>query len=103
MPQITFYGASDDLLEIEGYFEEEFYLKENNTAIAEVIFGNDEGILYVIAEFGAEGWELSVANGEEWPKGYNITFGERTDYESDPSIIMQVPEGTIVREFDADE
>ena len=103
MPQITFYGASDDLLEIEGYFEEEFYLKENNTAIAEVVFGNDEGILYVIAEFGAEGWELSVANGEEWPKGYNITFGSRPSRESDPAIIMQVPEGTIVREFDADE
>ena len=102
MPQITFYGASDDLLEYEGYVTEELSAY-GRPIIAEVIFGNDEGILYVIAEFGHEGWELSVANGEEWPKGYNITFGSRPSRESDPAIIMQVPSGTIVREFDADE
>ena len=103
MPELVFYGASDDLLEIEGYIEDEYYTNGDDVAIAEVIFPKDEGILYVVAEFGHEGWELSVTNGEEWPKGHNITFGSRPSRESDPAIIMQVPEGTIVREFDADE
>lgn len=102
MPEITFYGASDDLLEYEGYVTEELS-GYGRPIIAEVIFGNDEGILYVIAEFGHEGWELSVCNGEEWPKGYPITYGTRPDRETDPAVILQVPEGTIVREFDADE
>jgi hypothetical protein len=100
--KMTIYGASDDLLEIESdTFREEFDVPGST----EVLVVDPEGnTLIVTAEFGAAGraraeWTLSVLNTDGATATWPIQFGERPGYESDPAIILEVPEGTEVREL----
>ena len=104
--KMTIYGASDDLLEIESdSFTDEFEVY----GPTEVLIEDPDGAsLIVTAEFGARGkrrsdWTLGVLNSDEWPTGWTIQFGDRPDREGDPAIILDVPEGTTVRELDSDD
>jgi len=99
MAELIIYGASDDLVEVEGAFVEEFeaYPKWSGWVIAP-----DGDRLKVKAEFGARGkhksdWTLTVENTGTYPD-WPIRFGERPDREGDPAIFIDVPEGTIVKE-----
>jgi hypothetical protein len=100
--RMVIYGASDDLLEVES---EEFVTEFDVYGPTEVLVEDREGnSLLVKAEFGASGrmkadWTLGIENTAYWPKDWTIQFGERPDREDDPAIILDVPEGTTVREL----
>ncbi|PBC38570.1 hypothetical protein CJ179_38920 [Rhodococcus sp. ACS1] len=96
MPELIIYGASDDLVELEGYIEDEFYVDEANEFHGSLV--GPGGSLGIFAKFGWRGWELSVTALENdghapWP----FHFGDRPDRPEDPAIFIDVPEGTKLR------
>lgn len=99
MSTLTIYGASDDLVETEGEFVEEF---QAYSAWRGSIDSPDGDSLIVTAEFGKPGsdaeWTLGIENSGTWP-AWPIRFGERPDREGDPALIIEVPAGTVVREL----
>lgn len=108
MSEITIYGASDDLLEVEGAVDEEFGAYGGVTVVVESPTGErlwvravfDEGPLRGIGE----GWALSVLHadpvrGWRWP----VRFGARPERSEDPTLIIECPDGTVVREWVAEE
>ena len=100
MAELVIYGASDDLVETEGVFREEF--SAYGPWRGKVLAPNGDALV-VTAEFGATGlyrhdWTLGVENSGTWP-AWPIRFGERPDREGDPAIIIDVPAGTIVEEL----
>ena len=97
---LTIYGASDDLLELEGYINEEYTAYRKATLVLRAPTGAQ---LAITAEFdGAtpipgEGWALSILHSDPqwtWP----VRLAERPDRPDDPAIVLQVPAGTCVRE-----
>ncbi|WP_190264853.1 hypothetical protein [Glutamicibacter nicotianae] len=94
MAEIIIYGASDDLVEIEGAIREEFDIYEPSTVVLESPGGE---FMRVDIQYRRE-WEINVGSMTDvltpsWP----IRFGERPDNEDDPAIIIDAPEGTTVR------
>lgn len=99
MSKLTIYGASDDLVEVTGEFDEEFRLPLSGWRGR--VVSPDGDSLIVTAEYDrpesdAE-WTLGVENSGTWPS-WPIHFTERPDREGDPAIVIDVPEGTIVEE-----
>jgi hypothetical protein len=99
MPNIIIYGASDDLVEVEGECREEFYLDRSDRWIGRVLAPNGDA-LTVFAAFGVRGsykadWTVGVENTGTWP-GWTIRFADRPDREGDPALIIDVPAGTVV-------
>ena len=100
MSMLTIYGASDDLVEVEGEFREEFsaYNGWRGRVVAP-----DGDALIVTAEYSKPGadaeWTLGVENSGTWPD-WEIHFGERPDREGDPAIRILVPVGTVVEEVE---
>lgn len=106
MSEIILYGASDDLLEVEGAFDEEFGAYGGVIVVVEAPSGerlwvraqHDE---YVPLRGIGEGWVLSVlhadpAHGWRWP----VRFGARPERPEDPALIIECPDGTVVREWE---
>lgn len=99
MAEIIIYGASDDLIEIEGAISEEFDIYERTTLILAAPSGDE---LAVILEFGPHEWEINVratsGNGKSpsWP----IRFGERPGCEGDPAVFIGAPVGTTLTKKD---
>lgn len=98
MAETTIYGASDDLIEFEGAIYDEF------NAYGEwrgELTAPDGQKLIVTAHYGKPGapseWTLGIENSESYPS-WPIRFTERPDCEGDPAIIIDVPEGTTVKE-----
>ncbi|URP22289.1 hypothetical protein SEA_BIG4_256 [Microbacterium phage Big4] len=102
--EITIYGASDDLVEIEydGENGEEF---DCPGKWAGRVVGPDGEFLIVTAVFGSSkkrrdaDWTLGIENSGDWPKDWTIRFGDRPDYEGDPAIIIEAPVGTKVKKL----
>ena len=98
MTEITFYGASDDLVEFKGAVREEF--DAYGPWRGELVSPNGDSLL-LTAEFGKTGsaadWTLGVENSGTWP-GWPIRFTERPYCEGDPAIIIDAPEGTTIKE-----
>lgn len=96
MPEVTIYGASDDLVEFRGAIYDEFNLYGN--WVGELIAPGGDSLI-VSAVFGNPGsksdWTLSVENNGTYPS-WPIHFTERPDMEGDPAIVIDVPEGTTV-------
>ncbi|MBM4575560.1 hypothetical protein GS415_03945 [Rhodococcus hoagii] len=96
MPEVTIYGASDDLVEFDGAIREEF---DACSGWAGELVAPDGDSLIVSAAFGVPGaradWTLSVENTDTYPS-WPIRFTERPGYEGDPAIVIDVPEGTVV-------
>ncbi|MFC4124905.1 hypothetical protein [Nocardia rhizosphaerae] len=98
---LTIYGASDDLLELEGYITEEYNVYSATT----LAFTAPNGArVAIVAEFGGYvaipngGWALSVCHLDpRWT--YPVRLAERPDDSADPAVILEVPEGTTVREI----
>ncbi|WP_157224924.1 hypothetical protein [Nocardia thailandica] len=98
---LRIYGASDDLVELEGYFREEFNAWRKVVTI--LLTAPSGAQLAVAAEFcgatpvtDAE-WVLSVLHSDpRWT--YPIRFAERPDRAGDPALILEVPDGTTVEE-----
>ena len=102
MSTLVIYGASDDLIEVEGEFREEF--NAYGRWVGRVI-APDGDALTVTAEFGAGGsyradWTLGIENTGSWPN-WPIHFADRPDNDGDPALVIIVPEGTIVEEVSA--
>lgn len=98
--KLTIYGASDDLVEVEGAFVEEF--EAYGPWRGRVVAPSGEELI-VTAEFGkpraAADWTLGVENSDTWP-AWPIRYVERPDREGDPAIEIEVPDGTIVKEIE---
>ncbi|MFD5599893.1 hypothetical protein ACFWHR_07525 [Leucobacter sp. NPDC058333] len=98
MSELVFYGASDDLVELEGAIRKEF---DASGPWRGKLIAPDGGALFLNAEFSRAGaaldWTLWVENAETYPS-WLIRFGERPDREGDPAIIIDVPEGTTIEE-----
>ncbi|MGW6698830.1 hypothetical protein [Nocardia sp. NPDC055049] len=101
---LTIYGASDDLLELEGYINEEYGAYRRATLVLRAPTGAQ---LAITAEFeGAtpiprEGWVLSILHSDPqwtWP----VRLAERPDGPGDPAIVLEVPEGTTIEETTRD-
>ncbi|WP_078313738.1 hypothetical protein [Mycobacteroides chelonae] len=108
MGELVLYGASDDLLEAEGTFDEEFSVYGGVIVVVEAPSGER---LWVRALFDedrplrgvGEGWVLSVLHadpqrGWRWP----VRLGARPERPEDPALIIECPEGTVVREWTAE-
>lgn len=109
---LTIYGASDDLVEIEGPIRDEYTLGINDRTVLRLETPGTETspgeALEVIAEFTDRAWELSVrAVTSEWggadklPAKWPIRFGERpirrVGDDHDPAVFIEAPGGVTVR------
>ena len=92
---ITFYGASDDLVEFEGGVDEEFDLPFGSKWRGLLVAPNGEQIS-LTAKFGRQGWELGVIATEDGYPSWPITFSERPGSGGDPAIVIDAPLGTEV-------
>lgn len=96
--QITIYGASDDLVEVEGSVREEYGLDPEGTRLRVEAPGGES--LDVYLDFGRGPGVLDWAIRVEAVNGYPswpIRFHERPDYEGDPAVTIDAPTGTTVR------
>lgn len=98
MAEITIYGASDDLVEVEGAIVDEFEAYGQWRGRLQAPNGQT---LYLYAEYGAAGadteWLLGITNSATYPS-WPIRFSERQDRAGDPAIIIDVPDGTKLTE-----
>ena len=101
MTDITIYGASDDLVEVEGAVREEYVLDDPCSRIR--LTGPDGGTLDVVLWFdgkvGTLAWSIGVEAVNAYPS-WPIRFHERPGYEGDPAVTIDAPEGTTVEAVD---
>ena len=97
---VTIYGASDDLLEVEGSIAGADEYGAYGGPVSGTLVAPNGDALIVRAEFckpGAPGdWTLSIENTNTFPD-WPIRFGERPDQGSDPALIIEVPDGTVFK------
>lgn len=116
---LTIYGASDDLLEVDGpggTAIDEFgaYGPNGCTILIEApmgerlwvraVFDADQDLRGIGGEDNAGGWCLSVLHVDTdtawtWP----VFFSFRPGRIEDPALIVECPEGTTVREWTEDD
>jgi hypothetical protein len=93
---ITIYGASDDLVEVEGGIEDEFQAYGPWTGTLRSPDGEE---LVIEAEFGRRGadadWTIGVRNTATYP-AWPMHFAERPDRDGDPALVIEVPDGTVL-------
>lgn len=93
---ITIYGASDDLVEVEGAISDEF---QAYGPWAGTLRSPDGDELTVEAEFGRPGapadWTIGIRSTATYP-AWPIHFAERPDREGDPALVIEVPDGTVL-------
>lgn len=99
MTTVTIYGASDDLVEVEGAIEgaDEFgcYDREwigvlRDPATSEA--------LRIRVQFGVANdsdWRIQVENTDTNP-AWPMHFAYRPDRDTDPALVIEVPEGTVL-------
>lgn len=96
---VTIYGASDDLIEVEGKIEGADEFGVYGQEWVGTLTSPDGDSLIVRGEYGKPGargdWTLSIENTENYP-AWPIRFGERPDREGDPALIIEVPNGTVL-------
>lgn len=96
MATITIYGASDDLVEIEGDISEEYYLGKNNARSVRVSDPETGVSMLVTARFHDQyEWLLAVSNDPasstvQCPD-WLVSLGERANYEGDPAVTITAP------------
>lgn len=100
---IIIYGASDDLVEVEGAIIEEFQLAAGGTRLR--LSAPDRQSLDVLVDFGGPvgarlDWTIGVYAVDAYPD-WPIRFGERPHYEGDPSVTIEAPVGTTITEVPA--
>jgi hypothetical protein len=95
---IRIYGASDDLVEVDADVRDEFNLGRDGTRLR--LTAPDGQSLDVVAQFCPPGdarldWTLAVEAHDSYPS-WPVRFTERPDYEGDPAVEVDAPEGTTV-------
>lgn len=102
MATVLIYGASDDLVEVEGAIKGADEFNVYGLWQADLVHVNEEGdeeSLRVSVEFGrgsGMAWQIDVSAVDSYPS-WAVTFGERPDREGDPSVSIEVPEGSFLR------
>lgn len=91
--ELIVYGASDDLVEFDGAYYEEY--DAYGAWFGQVNDANGEHIRLYIS-YGEENveWKLRAEN----PFGWDIRIGERPDREGDPAFFIYTPTGDITVE-----
>lgn len=88
---VTIYGASDDLVEVEGYITEEFNVYG---PMLLTLTAPDGATATIRAAFTVAGWNLSTEHIDGWI--WPATIGQRPDRPEDPALFLQVPTGTTL-------
>ncbi|SKU46625.1 Uncharacterised protein [Mycobacteroides abscessus subsp. abscessus] len=97
MPELRVYGCSDDLVEFEGVFTEEYNVYQPATFLVTIDVADDRAQFEVHARYWAE-WELSVKSCSNWSNyPMNVRFDQRPDYDGDPMIIFELDDDAKVR------
>ncbi|WP_019204545.1 hypothetical protein [Tsukamurella sp. 1534] len=120
MPEPTaliLYGASDDLLEVEGHVEDEFAAYGGCTVVVEAptgervwiraVFDDDQDLRGINSAESESEWVLSVLHTDvltvwPWPIRFIARHDERHDLD-DPAVVIECPVGTTVREWTEDD
>lgn len=95
------YGASDDLVEVEGAVREEYGLGASGTQLR--LTAPDGQSLDVLLDFGAGpagaelAWTIGVYAASAYPD-WPIRFGERPGYEGDPAVTIEAPADTTIED-----
>lgn len=103
--EIIIYGASDDLVEVEGDIEgADEYNTDNLNGI--ISFGGEE--LHIRVAFcppnfppGDLEWQIAVYALNSYPS-WPFHFSQRPDREGDPALHVIVPEGAVFKVVDED-
>jgi len=100
---ITIYGASDDLVEVEGAIREEYALGDPCTRLRLVApdLESLDVVLLFDGEVGDLDWSIGVEAVNAYPS-WPIRFHERPGYEGDPAVTIDAPDGTTVLEVPND-
>jgi len=103
MNKITIYGASDDLVEVEGYISDEFSAYGPWSGKLTAPNGDSLRIRAEFCKPGSESeWQLSIENTGTFPD-WPIRFGVRPDRDGDPALVIDVPDGTTMTDDDSEE
>lgn len=99
MKELRVYGCSDDLVEFEGAFNEEYDaydVRAQFLVIARTDYLNARE-LWITAEYGLREWELcaSAFSGEADQK-WTVRFDRRADRETDPCLVIEVNDDETV-------
>lgn len=98
MSELTIYGASDDVVVFDGAITAE---RDACSSWSGDLVAPNGDSLTIRAEFSKPGsaadWTLEVQNTGTWPS-WPIRFANRPDREGDPALIIDVPDGTIIKE-----
>jgi hypothetical protein len=101
MVEVLIYGASDDLVEVEGAIEGADEFNVHGKWKRRLVSPEGESLI-IRAEFSPVGsdaeWLLSVENTSTYPD-WPIRFTERPDREGDPALLIEVPQGTVLRKI----
>ena len=94
MPELIFYGASDDLIEVEGAIEEEYPADSGDRANL-LVFGPDERSAIVSVGYTEDGvWAVTYGQAYEDTPVYE---GRVTARGYTAVLTIEVPEGTMIR------
>lgn len=95
--QIIIYGASDDCIEVDGPYSDEFCIYGQRT-IGTVVLDSPEGLVMEVSlEYGTNGWEINLPDQPESWGGWPVRFGSIPDGSEGPAIFIDAPIGTTVR------
>jgi len=96
--EVTIYGASDDLVEVEGKIQGAGEYDAGGGWVGALTDPDGESLV-IRVEYSKPGaraeWTIAVENTESYP-GWPIRFTERPGYEGDPALVVVVPAGTVL-------
>lgn len=94
---ITIYGASDDLIEVEGDVRMEHPLDAAGTRLRLVAPDGDSlnVVLWFDGGTGTLDWVIGINVVDAYPS-WPIHFHERPGYKGDPAVTIDTPAGTRV-------
>lgn len=100
MPELKIYGASDDLVEVEGALRDEFNADSNSRWVGEVIAPNGDGLLVTAAYLHAGVWALGVGPTDEgaFLPAWDIRVTNCDDNDYSAMLVITVPDATVIRE-----
>lgn len=100
MAEITIYGASDDLIEVEGAVRGEAYLIGRESWV--ILTAPDGATLDIMVGFcsrNPEGWSIAFESHGRHTPPWPIRFVPRPGadvFYDDPAVIIDAPDGTVV-------
>ncbi|MEC4833780.1 hypothetical protein R2362_03200 [Mycobacteroides chelonae] len=98
MSELIVYGASDDCVEFEGAFVEEYCIYSPTVFLVTIDDCGDRAQFEVLAEFGSADWQLSVrASSMQSNIPVVVRFDQTDSPELDPMIVFELNDDATVR------